>query len=169
MLAAEQLRAARALLRWEQKRLAADANVSLETIKRLESLIGKISAQTGTVEAIVRSLESAGVIFISRNGEGPGVRLTRSRQLIVDVLALRDRRLVRQQKRDALGTLFNAYIAELREFYHGDKDAVAKIHSYLVKLRLNVGAELNTVELAEEKELLDALYDLARKAKQSPK
>jgi len=49
MLTAEQLRAARALLRWEQKRLAADANVSLETIKRLESLIGKISAQTGTV------------------------------------------------------------------------------------------------------------------------
>ncbi len=77
MLTAEQIRAARALLRWEQRRLAEAAGVSLETIKRLEGLTGPVSANTTTVSAIQAALEKAGVEIIPENGGGPGVRLAK--------------------------------------------------------------------------------------------
>ena len=73
MLTSEQIRAARALLRWDQKTLADAAGVSVETIKRLEKTPGKVSAYTGTMEAIQNALETAGVDFTNDNG--PGVRL----------------------------------------------------------------------------------------------
>lgn len=75
MLTSEQLRAARMLLRWEQKDLAETSKVSLPTIKRLETRPGPIQANESTLAALQRALEAAGVIFISENGEGPGVRL----------------------------------------------------------------------------------------------
>jgi transcriptional regulator with XRE-family HTH domain len=75
MLSAEQLRAARALLRWDQTKLAKAASISVETIKRLERLDGNLSAHSMTLEAIRKAFETAGVIFIEQNGGGPGVRL----------------------------------------------------------------------------------------------
>ena len=77
MLRSEQIRAARALLRWDQKQLAAAANISVQTIKRLEGMPGKVSAYTGTVDAITKALEAAGVEFT--NDDAPGVRLRPSR------------------------------------------------------------------------------------------
>ena len=77
MLTSEQIRAARALLRWDQKRLAAAADISVETIKRLEKTPGRVSAYAGTVEAITKALEDAGVTFT--NGDEPGVKLRRMR------------------------------------------------------------------------------------------
>nr|WP_306030184.1 transcriptional regulator [Stappia sp. MMSF_3263] len=73
----EQLRAARALLQWDQKTLAAESMVSLATIKRLEPNSGPLKANKVTIEALRRALEAAGVEFISQNGGGPGVRLAR--------------------------------------------------------------------------------------------
>ena len=75
MLMSEQIRAARALLRWDQKQLAAAANLSVQTIKRLEGTSGKVSAYTGTMEAIQKAFESAGVEFT--NDDAPGLRLHR--------------------------------------------------------------------------------------------
>ncbi len=72
-MTSEQIRAARALLRWDQKRLAETAKVSVETIKRLEKKPGKVSAYTGTVDAITKALEDAGVAFT--NDDEPGVKL----------------------------------------------------------------------------------------------
>ncbi len=74
-IAGEQLRAGRALIRMEQAALAKASGVSVATIKRLEGLTGPVSANTGTVAALQKALEAAGVIFIDENGEGPGVRL----------------------------------------------------------------------------------------------
>jgi transcriptional regulator with XRE-family HTH domain len=71
----EQLRAARALLRWEQKDLAQASGVSLPTIKRLETKPGPINAHGPTLAALSRALETAGIQFIPENGGGPGVRL----------------------------------------------------------------------------------------------
>ncbi|MEL4374074.1 helix-turn-helix transcriptional regulator [Brucella cytisi] len=79
MLTSEQVRAARALLRWEQKELADACGVSLPSIKRLETQRGELAAQPRTVDAIRNALEAAGVIFIDQNGNGYGVRL-RNRQ-----------------------------------------------------------------------------------------
>jgi len=78
MLYSEQLRAARALLRWEQSMVAAHAGISVETVKRLERLDGPIMAvKVATIEAIRRALEAAGIEFIDpEEGErGPGVAL----------------------------------------------------------------------------------------------
>ncbi len=77
MLLSEQIRAARALIRWDQQRLADAAGISVETVKRLERTPGQVSAYLRTVEAIKKALEEAGVEFT--NGEAPGVRLRRSR------------------------------------------------------------------------------------------
>jgi transcriptional regulator with XRE-family HTH domain len=71
----EQLRAARAILRLEQRALSAASKVSLATIKRLEGNRGELIANQPTIAALERALEYAGVIFIDQNGGGPGVRL----------------------------------------------------------------------------------------------
>lgn len=73
MVTSEQIRAGRALLRWEQKDLAEAAGISLETVKRLEKTPGPVSAYAATVEAITKALGEAGVEFT--NDDGPGVRL----------------------------------------------------------------------------------------------
>ena len=78
-ISSEQIRAARALLRWEQKDLAAASSVSLPSIKRLESQPGTLAAQPRTVAALLEALQTAGVIFVAENGEGPGVRLRKKR------------------------------------------------------------------------------------------
>jgi transcriptional regulator with XRE-family HTH domain len=74
-ITSEQVRAARALIRWEQKDLAAASSISLPSIKRLETSPGPLAAQTRTINAIRAALEAAGVEFIPENGGGAGVRL----------------------------------------------------------------------------------------------
>jgi transcriptional regulator with XRE-family HTH domain len=75
MFTAEQIRAARAMLRIEQRELARRAGVSLETVKRIERSRGPVSTLAATAEALRGALEQAGVIFIAEDSEGPGVRL----------------------------------------------------------------------------------------------
>jgi transcriptional regulator with XRE-family HTH domain len=75
VLTSEVVRAARALLRWDQRKLAEASSISLPTIKRLESKPGTLEAHTSTEAALIRALEGAGVEFIDENGGGPGVRL----------------------------------------------------------------------------------------------
>ena len=78
-LTSELVRAARALLRWEQRDLEAASSVSLPTIKRLESKPGIMIAHTSTLVALKKAFEMAGVEFIDENGGGPGVRLAKRR------------------------------------------------------------------------------------------
>ena len=76
-LTSEQIRAARALLRWEQRHLAEASGVSLPSVKRLELQPGPLAAREQTVAALKGALEAAGVEFIAENGGGAGVRLRR--------------------------------------------------------------------------------------------
>ena len=80
ILSSELIRAARALLRWEQRDLEAASSVSLPTIKRLESKPGPMAAHLSTVVALKKALESAGIEFIDENGGGLGVRLRKRQQ-----------------------------------------------------------------------------------------
>ena len=74
------VKGARSLLAWSQEQLAAAADVSIPTIKRLEAQDGPLGGRDETGSKIRLALETAGVEFLDENGGGPGVRL-RERQL----------------------------------------------------------------------------------------
>jgi len=78
MIISEQIKAARGLISWNQTKLATASELSVQTIKRMESKgTGKSSAEN--VQRIKQALENAGVIFIADSDTsadgGPGVRL----------------------------------------------------------------------------------------------
>lgn len=76
----EQVKAARALLRWSQVDLAEASGVSLPTIKRLEAGTGALGGLSSTVDAIRGALETAGILFIPENGGGAGVRISKGKE-----------------------------------------------------------------------------------------
>lgn len=78
-LTSDQVRAARALLRWSAVDLSQRSSVSLRTIRRAELAELQTTMTTANNLAIRRALESAGIEFIDENGGGAGVRL-RKRQ-----------------------------------------------------------------------------------------
>lgn len=82
MITAEQMRAARALLRMEQAKLSELSGVSLPTIKRLETTSGTLRAQAVTLASIVGTLEKCGIEFIGDSQRsmagGVGIRLVRN-------------------------------------------------------------------------------------------
>lgn len=76
----EQIRAARALVRWTAQELANAASLGVATVRRAEANDGPVTMTAANANAIRTALESAGVVFIEENGGGPGVRLRKSTQ-----------------------------------------------------------------------------------------
>lgn len=70
-----QLRAARALIGWEQDKLAQKAGIAVNTVRRMEAFDGDIRCNTLTLRKVQVALEKAGIEFLN-HGE-PGVRLRR--------------------------------------------------------------------------------------------
>jgi hypothetical protein len=79
-LTADQIRAARALLRWSAEDLARRSSVSLRTIRRAELSEAQTALTTANNLVLRLALEAAGVEFINENGGGPGVRLRKRPQ-----------------------------------------------------------------------------------------
>ena len=79
MINAAQIRAARALIGWTQVRLAEASGLSEMSVKKIEQ--GTTDPRVSTITAIRSALETAGVIFVDENGEGPGVRLRKERPI----------------------------------------------------------------------------------------
>ncbi|ADV26879.1 XRE family transcriptional regulator [Pseudoxanthomonas suwonensis 11-1] len=79
MITAAQMRAARALLGIDQRRLAALAGVSLPTIQRMEASDGTVRGVVDSLTKVVGALNAAGVELIGdeqpSTGRGRGVRL----------------------------------------------------------------------------------------------
>ena len=76
MISGIQIRAGRALLGWDQAKLAEMAGVSIITVKRLEAAGEEIRAQFATVMKVKSAFEKAGVLFLDEeSGLGYGVRL----------------------------------------------------------------------------------------------
>ena len=74
MITSDQIRAARALLRWSGKDLAEKTGLGFSTLMRLEVLDGVPSAQAKTLENIQKAFENAGIEFIGTPENGAGVR-----------------------------------------------------------------------------------------------
>lgn len=83
LITAAQLRAARALLGLDQRRLAALAGVSVPTIQRMEASEGQVRGNIDSLARVVSALESAGLELIGENSASPaggrGVRLKAER------------------------------------------------------------------------------------------
>src|SRR5712675_654622 len=76
-----QIRAARAMLDWSQEDLAEKSEVSLSTVRDVESQ--RRPLDTSAAAEIHRTLENAGVIFIPGSPDaGPGVRLVVGRPAV---------------------------------------------------------------------------------------
>lgn len=76
-ISSEQVRAARALLRWEQRELAERSTVSHPTIARLELQPGPLKGYARTVDLIRGAFEREGLVFLMPgDGGGEGVRFS---------------------------------------------------------------------------------------------
>lgn len=79
MISAAQLRAARALLGIDQRKLAEIADLSVPTIQRMEASDGVIRGNVDSLMKLVHALDAAGIELIGAGaasaGGGRGVRL----------------------------------------------------------------------------------------------
>lgn len=79
MIIPAQMRAARALLGIDQRRLAEMSGVSLPTIQRMEASEGNVRGVVDTLTKVVEALNAAGIELIgdhsTSSGSGRGVRL----------------------------------------------------------------------------------------------
>jgi transcriptional regulator with XRE-family HTH domain len=73
-----QCRAARALLKITQGKLAASAALGVSTVVDFEKERRKVSYEA--IAAIRSALEKAGIEFIPSNGGGEGIRLRKAKQ-----------------------------------------------------------------------------------------
>lgn len=72
---AAQLRMARAALKWSVRDLAGKSGITANTISRIEN---GSDTRTSTIASLKQALEAGGVVFISENGGGAGVRLAKA-------------------------------------------------------------------------------------------
>lgn len=75
LITSDQIRAARALLRWSSQDLADASGIGVATIKRMEIMSGVPAGNVRTLVALQSALEKAGVEFIGNPDDAPGVRL----------------------------------------------------------------------------------------------
>ena len=79
MITSGQIRAARALLGIDQRRLAEAAGLSLPTIQRMEASDGQVRGNVDSLVKLVDALDKAGIELIGEGavseGAGRGVRL----------------------------------------------------------------------------------------------
>ncbi len=79
VITAGQLKASRALLGIDQRKLAESAGLSLPTIQRMEASDGVIRGNVNSLMKLVAALDAFGIELISENassnGGGRGVRL----------------------------------------------------------------------------------------------
>ena len=79
MISAPQLRAARALLGFDQRKLAELCGLSVPTIQRMEGSDGVVRGNVDSLMKLVGALEAAGIELIGEGaasaGGGRGVRL----------------------------------------------------------------------------------------------
>ena len=79
MITAAQLRAARALLGIDQRRLAELSGLSVPTIQRMEASDGVIRGNVDSLMKLVEALDGAGIELIGEgavsSGGGRGIRL----------------------------------------------------------------------------------------------
>ena len=75
MITGGQVRAARGFLKWSVTELSRRSGISTPTIHRLEQIDGLAPTRIQTIMDLKRAFEEAGIEFIGKPDDGPGVRL----------------------------------------------------------------------------------------------
>lgn len=92
MIDSHQIRAARALLRLEQRELAQRARVSVATIRRIEAPEGSARVSPRTINTIQDALEAAGAEFLDNGVRRRRCRTPEEKKAIIrDIAAIADR------------------------------------------------------------------------------
>jgi DNA-binding XRE family transcriptional regulator len=122
-LTSEQIRAARAMLRMEQARLAELADISVETIRRIERLDGPVNAKDMTIYSIKKALEKEGIIFVEKGEASPsgggGVRIAVDRnKMIVDAIV--------NEFSSTVGTIIGQELQKIKDIRRYGPDDMAK-------------------------------------------
>ena len=82
MITAAQIKAARALVSMDQRKLADLAGLSLPTIQRMEASDGVVRGNVDSLMKLMAALDAAGIEFLAEGtaspGGGRGVRLKRA-------------------------------------------------------------------------------------------
>jgi transcriptional regulator with XRE-family HTH domain len=74
LITSDQIRAARALLRWSGKELAEKSGIGFSTLMKMESDPGVPNSNFKTFDAIKKAFEDAGVEFTGSPDSQAGVR-----------------------------------------------------------------------------------------------
>jgi transcriptional regulator with XRE-family HTH domain len=74
LITSDQIRAARALLRWSGKDLAEKSGIGFSTLMKMESDPGVPNSNFKTFNALKKAFEEAGVEFIGTPEGGAGVK-----------------------------------------------------------------------------------------------
>ena len=74
MVTPEQIRMARAALNWSVKELAGKCGIGVNTLSRLEN---GTDSRLSTLSKIQKTLINAGIVFLSENENGVGIRYSR--------------------------------------------------------------------------------------------
>lgn len=77
MLTGQQIRMARAALKWSARELAERTGLAMKTIQRIEAEDGSPTSYSSTLSELKSCLESAGIEFIGTPDDGPGIRVRR--------------------------------------------------------------------------------------------
>ncbi len=72
MISAAQLRAARSLLGFDQRKLAALSGLSVPTIQRMEASEGVVRGNVDSLMKLVGALDAAGIELIGERAASPG-------------------------------------------------------------------------------------------------
>jgi hypothetical protein len=75
MITSEQIRAARAMLKWTAADLAESAGVGIATVRRMEIEVGVPSCNAKILEKMQNVLQKAGIEFVGSPESNPGVIL----------------------------------------------------------------------------------------------
>lgn len=93
MITAAQIRAARALVSMDQRKLADHAGLSLPTIQRMEASDGVVRGNVDSLMKLMAALDAAGIEFLAEGaaspGGGRGVRLKQATSASDSALAER--------------------------------------------------------------------------------
>jgi transcriptional regulator with XRE-family HTH domain len=133
-ITAEQIRAARAMLRWEQEELAEKARVSVKTIKRMEATTGKMDSRSDY--SVMKAFELAGIEFLDgddRRRRGEGVRFNADR-----TATLRER--LTEEISSSMTYALKELVDEDQDVFERDADEV--INLVMAKLQENMRYQL---------------------------